>query len=98
MIQKFPVFQILFQSYYSLISNSEQDKELFKLLLDFNPIIVLFLTGLEFTAKYGNSFQSYYSLISNEELGSSDDEEVDEFQSYYSLISNFTDKQSISSL
>ena len=33
--------------------------------MNFNPIIVLFLTGLSLKTAYELKFQSYYSLISN---------------------------------
>ena len=57
--------QDVFQSYYSLISNNNfytisNDS------INFNPIIVLFLT--RFSEETDNDrvlFQSYYSLISN---------------------------------
>ena len=57
--------------------------------LDFNPIIVLFLTLIVNNegSLSEKLFQSYYSLISNDNLKkfiTSDKK----FQSYYSLISN----------
>ena len=54
---------------------------------NFNPIIVLFLTGSTDLVTYDRiTFQSYYSLISNTMYVK--DIDNPEFQSYYSLISN----------
>ena len=59
-------YYYIFQSYYSLISNFIIILLMLKSLLNFNPIIVLFLTLYDKKIKYSNTlFQSYYSLISN---------------------------------
>ena len=55
--------------------------------LNFNPIIVLFLTVFDTSTLYLPKFQSYYSLISNVVNDTLTNEDV-VFQSYYSLISN----------
>ena len=62
------------------------------LLLNFNPIIVLFLTALDEYIKYCSTlFQSYYSLIFN--LYSMQQQKYRfVFQSYYSLIFNTKEK------
>ena len=82
-----PIFSYIgFQSYYSLISNYKYNQEP-DTYQDFNPIIVLFLTGFTFNTFTISLFQSYYSLISNNLLNYSRDR-ILIFQSYYSLISN----------
>ena len=60
--------------------------------LNFNPIIVLFLTALaEFWRVDNKQFQSYYSLIFNKGSGDTIVFIVG-FQSYYSLIFNKTNR------
>ena len=77
---------MLFQSYYSLISNVQFFMNIVQLSTDFNPIIVLFLTPTGFCDVLIIIFQSYYSLISNHTHQSGS--HIFQFQSYYSLISN----------
>ena len=80
---------VIFQSYYSLISNGMNSANTMKLVTDFNPIIVLFLTlYIKSVSQSLSEFQSYYSLISN---GCFVDKSstLNGFQSYYSLISNY---------
>ena len=77
-----------FQSYYSLISNCKFLTPL-AILVNFNPIIVLFLTGHWFFDTFlTDLFQSYYSLISNHPSSTRSSTCCWWFQSYYSLISN----------
>ena len=66
------------------------------MFVDFNPIIVLFLTAIKDSAGKIIGFQSYYSLISNNIYYIYEPANV-VFQSYYSLISNpgFTDFRTI---
>ena len=56
---------IVFQSYYSLISNHRHITSDVSDYNNFNPIIVLFLTRYTVINKEEPRFQSYYSLISN---------------------------------
>ena len=57
-------------------------------MINFNPIIVLFLTMMIFIIKLKILlFQSYYSLISNNDTATYI-RKYRKFQSYYSLISN----------
>ncbi len=56
--------------------------------MNFNPIIVLFLTGESVMSDWWSVlFQSYYSLISNSSVEIQHITSAS-FQSYYSLISN----------
>ena len=57
------------------------------MFVDFNPIIVLFLTAIKDSTGKIIGFQSYYSLISNNIYYIYEPADV-VFQSYYSLISN----------
>ena len=57
------------------------------LVVDFNPIIVLFLTRSHSISSTIFAFQSYYSLISNNSASYFSLKDC-LFQSYYSLISN----------
>ena len=56
---------IVFQSYYSLIFNMIKKICIFCFTINFNPIIVLFLTCYDHYQVIDNEFQSYYSLIFN---------------------------------
>ena len=57
---------MVFQSYYSLISNGYSQVIIPYSIVNFNPIIVLFLTTKKLYYYIElKKFQSYYSLISN---------------------------------
>ena len=83
---------ILFQSYYSLISNHSLTSASKSSLLNFNPIIVLFLTTQHYQLLYGLflHFNPIIVLFLTYFNGQNTDK-LFIFQSYYSLISNHTD-------
>ena len=81
------IAQTAFQSYYSLISNLLVQAP-WNQLLDFNPIIVLFLTLIpaihqDLRIDFNPIIVLFLTLKHNKEMFDN------RFQSYYSLISNF---------
>ena len=80
------MFPYQFQSYYSLIFNNKNVTASVE-SINFNPIIVLFLTSDIAAGGAQVAFQSYYSLIFNLVKPTLNNSPLI-FQSYYSLIFN----------